>query len=190
MIPTLYKTFQRWSNGGAVWIISDTHFDDYDMLASKDFNWLSPYSIVTKINKYVQKQDTLIHLGDVGNPEYMQYVNGNFKILIMGNHDKGKTEMRKYFNEVYSGALFIADKILLSHEPISLPFCVNIHGHDHNQKESYKDDCQHINLACNVCNFTPLNLGKFIKNGGLACVKNIHRQTIDRAKNMKGGKYE
>lgn len=88
----------------------------------------------------------------------------------------------RLFDEVYDGPLFISDKILLSHEPIhGLKWCLNIHGHDHNGVEKYQDDCKHINLAANVCDYTPISLGKFIKAGGLSGIDSIHRVTIDRA---------
>ena len=70
---------------------------------------------------------------------------------------------------------------MLSHEPVyGLPWCLNIHGHDHNNIEPYKEGCKHINLAANVCGYTPINLGKIIKEGVLADVPSIHRMTIDR----------
>ena len=62
-----------------------------------------------------------------------------------------------------------------------LPWCLNIHGHDHNNVEPYKEECKHINLAANVCGYTPINLGKIIKEGVLADIPSIHRMTIDRA---------
>ena len=41
--------------------------------------------------------------------------------------------------------------------------------------------CLHIiNLAANVCGYTPINLGKIIKEGVLADVPSIHRMTIER----------
>ena len=84
-------------------------------------------------------------------------------------------------DEIYTGPLFIAEKILLSHEPVyGLTWCLNIHGHDHNNMEPYKEGCKHINLAANVCGYTPINLGKIIKEGVLADVPSIHRMTIDR----------
>ena len=41
-------------------------------------------------------------------------------------------------------------------------------------------ESKHINLAANVCGYTPINLGKIIKEGVLADVPSIHRMTIDR----------
>ncbi|MBQ8279113.1 MAG: hypothetical protein IJZ23_04670 [Roseburia sp.] len=39
--------------------------------------------------------------------------------------------------------------------------------------------CKNINLVANVCGYTPINLGKIIKEGVLADVPSIHRMTID-----------
>ena len=86
------------------------------------------------------------------------------------------------FQEIYEGPLFIASKILLSHEPVpGLPWCLNIHGHDHNGMEYYTEGCHYLNLAANVCGYTPVNLKQIIKDGILSGISDIHRQTIDRA---------
>ena len=64
---------------------------------------------------------------------------------------------------------------------IRITLMKSIQGHDHNNMEPYKEGCKHINLAVNVCGYTPINLGKIIKEGVLADVPSIHRITIDRA---------
>lgn len=46
-------------------------------------------------------------------------------------------------------------------------------------------DCKRINLAANVCGYTPLNLGKIIKEGALSDIPGIHRITIDNATKRK-----
>ena len=187
MIPTLYEVFRHWSDGGSVYILSDLHFDDEDCLYM-DPGWVTPQEQVAIINNMVMKSDTFVCLGDVGNPEYIKDIKARKKILILGNHD-AKGAYKKYFNEIYTGPLFIADKILLSHESVyGLPWCLNIHGHDHNGVEQYKEGCKHINLAANVCGYTPLNLGKLIKEGILAEIPSIHRMTIDRASEKKVNK--
>lgn len=120
-------------------------------------------------------------MGDVGTAEYVKEIKARKKILILGNHD-ARGVYTKYFDEIYAGPIFIAEKILLSHEPVyGLSWCLNIHGHDHNCVEPYKEGCKHINLAANVCEYTPLNLGKIIKDGVLSDVPSIHRITIDGA---------
>lgn len=183
MINSLYPIFRHWSEKGSVYLISDTHFADSDCKLM-DSEWISPEEQVSILQKYIHKNDTLIHLGDVGNPEYLKNVKG-YKVLIMGNHDQSIKKYQPYFNEVYSGPLFISDKILLSHEPINrnLEFCFNFHGHDHNP--AFAADKYQMNLAANVCGYTPVNLGKLIKDGILSNIDSLHRITIDRASGLR-----
>ena len=94
------------------------------------------------------------------------------------------------FDEVYEGPVMIGEKLLLSHEPISVSWAFNIHGHDHAGKHL------HFN-AMNVCvdaegmGYKPINLNQFLKSGPTAKVQTIHRDTIDKAtdrKKKRGGK--
>ena len=179
MIPTLYEPFRHWSEGGSVFILSDLHFDDEDNKLM-DAGWITPAEQVAIINSIVCKNDTFVCLGDVGNPRYIPMIKAKKKVLILGNHDTRGT-YKDLFDEIYTGPLFIADKILLSHEPIyGLSWCLNIHGHDHSNMESYREDCKHINLAANICKYTPVSLGKLIKSGILADIESIHRKAIDQ----------
>lgn len=84
------------------------------------------------------------------------------------------------FDEVYGGPLFIGEKILLSHEPIDIPFALNIHGHDHGAEGGYYDDF-HYNVCSNCIKYTPINLKDIISTGILSKIDNIHRITIDKA---------
>ena len=195
-----------------------------------DKNWISVDEQVDRINKLAHKNDTLIILGDVGEIKNISRLKAGYKVLIMGNHDTGRSNFErkiitkrfskdmytrenalnkmkedypdceysvseeydfhspfeswvisadnKLFDEVYGGPLCISEKIILSHEPINLPYFVNIHGHDHAGK--FRDG-NNLNVAANVCNYTPINLKNEIKNGLLANVPSIHRMTIDNA---------
>lgn len=92
------------------------------------------------------------------------------------------------FDEVYAGPLMIAPKILLSHEPIiAISYVMNIHGHVHNGEYEWKDifGGKHLNLASDVTGWELVNLGKLIKNGLVADIKDIHRETIDNATERK-----
>ncbi len=176
MIRGLYKFAERWSEFGSVYIVSDTHFDDTD-------RELMGYTISTQdhvniIKQTVHKHDTLIHLGDVGNPEYFDSIRG-YKVLVMGNHDESATRFKPYFDEIYEGPIIIGRKLILSHEPVDVPWAFNIHGHNHN--DSGLTDGRHLNVAANVIDYNPVNLGKLIKDGLLVCVEDIHRITIDNA---------
>ena len=103
MIPVLYERFQDWCKNGSVYIISDTHFDDDDCI-KMDPNWMNPEDAIAIIKKTVHKCDTLIHLGDVGNLEYMKQIKGH-KVLIMGNHDTGVTKYKEVFDKVLDAIL-------------------------------------------------------------------------------------
>lgn len=184
MINSLYEPFKKWSDGGSVWLISDPHFDDEDTKLMNP-NWIDPQEYVDILNKNIYKGDTLVCLGDCGELEWFKKIRAGHKVLIKGNHDdKGNSYYKSVFDEVYSGALFIAPQILLSHEPIyGLQFCVGIHGHCHNGIYDYTDSegGRHLNIAADVIGFKPLNLGKAIKSGLVAGLPTIHRLTIDMA---------
>ena len=184
MIKSLYPCFQHWSELGAVYLVSDTHFKDLDRKymgyhISNEDQWYI-------INDTCHRFDTLVHLGDVGDLEYIKRLRCH-KVLIMGNHDQSIEKMEEVFDEVYSGPLWISQKLVLSHEPIWLealegfeqPIAFNIHGHDHNKEN--KETYYSLNLAQNVYGYIPLNLNQFIKSGKLKNIDDIHRVTIDNA---------
>ena len=224
MIGNLYPIFQHWSKRGSVYLISDTHFDDNDR---KIMGYtISENEQIAILKKKVHKNDTLIHLGDVGNIDYIKQLKC-YKVLIMGNHDQSKTKYeQKYtiidldnltdeeiklkerrheidywnydfhapfkrgyknnnlFNEIYTGPLWISQKLVLSHEPLFIdlgitnqPIAFNIHGHDHAGK--FYNDNYHLNICQNVFGYEPLDLKVFIKKGFLNTVSSIHRATID-----------
>ena len=177
MIPSLYKIFQKWCEHGSIYIISDTHFDDDDC-RYMDPNWITPQEHMKILKEDIKKNDTLIHLGDVGRADYLDELKC-YKVLITGNHDV-LSKVASHFDEVYTGPLFIADRILLSHEPIEglEYFCYNIHGHVHFPNRFLS---HHINLASNVCKYQVFNLGARIKGGLLSQTENYHRKTINLA---------
>lgn len=181
MIPMLYDSIKKWVQNGSIWIISDTHFDDENCRLI-DPNWITSEEQQYIIQNKVYKTDTLVHLGDVGNPKYLKDLNC-YKVLIMGNHDQDhRGQFKNYFNEIYNGPLFIAPKIVLSHEPILFQpnFCINLHGHDHSGR--YIDE-YHMNFVANYINYTPVNLGKLIRDGLVSKVQDLHRIIIEGARN-------
>ena len=173
MIQTLYEPFRHWNKDGGIYILSDLHFDDMDCKEMFP-DWITPKEQIAIINKLVLTRDTFVCLGDVGNPEYIREIKARKKILLLGNHDTEEA-CTAYFDEIYLGPIFISEKILLSHEPVDgLPWCLNIHGHTHSGREIFKEGCRHINLAANLCKYTPMNLGKMIEDGLLADIPCIH----------------
>ena len=98
-----------------------------------------------------------------------------------------KTCNNGLFDEVYEGPLMINDRVILSHEPITVPeYMFNIHGHVH--EADYKCDEYHLNCCAEVIDYSPINLLDLIKKGLLKDIENIHRKTIDFATENKKSK--
>lgn len=178
-MPQLYDVFrERWEQFQTAHIISDTHFGDKDLQAGVK-NRPSDEDYVKLINSKVGKNDLLICLGDVGDIEIARRLKG-YKILIAGNHDAGMSNYKDVFDEVYAGALIVGEKLILSHEPVDVPWAFNIHGHVHSGEPM--SDNQHFNVCgeARKC-YEPVNLNQFMKAGFMAKIQTIHRDTIDKA---------
>lgn len=94
----------------------------------------------------------------------------------------------RLFDEVYEGALIIGEKIILTHEPVDIPWLWNFHGHDH----SGAFRANHTNVCSDACGYEPLHLNSFIGKFGISSkITSIHRMTIETAiqdKKARGGK--
>ena len=107
-----------------IWFTSDTHYSHKNICKAtsswtggyRDFNSLADMNdtLVDSINRNVQPQDTLYHLGDwsFGGydrvKEFRDRINCRNIILVLGNHDyhilcDKKNELRKLFTKVYHG---------------------------------------------------------------------------------------
>lgn len=211
MIDSLYAPFKKWSQNASVWLYSDPHFGDFEsytfrgLINGKTKEELDNFQ-VGRINTVVGKNDTIIFLGDIGDPTPLKRIRGH-KILITGNHDRGAAFYKDYFEEIYTGCLTISDRIILSHEPIEgcPPFLFNIHGHDHNGTDfkeyvlrDYDADMPLDKMVSNylatvkqyglnkfnVCaewiDYKPVSLKDIIHSGVLANIPTIHRDYLDK----------
>ena len=173
----LYPIFaEKWIRGGNIYFYSDPHFADEEMQYLRK-NYIGDDEQIRRIKSVMGKCDTLIVLGDIGDPTPFKQIKG-YKVLICGNHDRGASYYEEYFNEIYTGPLFISDRILLSHEPVNLPFVVNIHGHDH---ANWAARPNALNMCAEHIDYTPVAFSKIIKSGILKDIPSIHRVTIDGA---------
>ena len=235
-IAGLYKMFDHWHAEGTLWIYSDPHFNDPDL--KRGINRPDAEELVKLINSKCGRKDTLIILGDIVDIEPVKQIRAKRKILIMGNHDAGRTNYERViaherfefdrceegvrdamarlypncrysveeghgfqapfewwdayadnqlFDEVYEGPVMIGEKLILSHEPVDVPWAFNIHGHDHAGAKRKN----HLNVCADVIGYIPVNMNQFMKSGAMAHVETIHRDTIDKAterKAKRGGK--
>lgn len=110
-IAGLYKMFDHWHKEGTLYIYSDPHFDDAELAAGLS-NRPSAEEQVKMINSKVGKKDTIIFLGDIGNIEWVRKIRG-YKILIMGNHDAGRTNYeRQMITQLLSKDLYTKEQAL------------------------------------------------------------------------------
>ena len=185
-LPGVYDIFNKSWDGQTTWVMSDPHFGDEDLRAGFP-DRPTDEELVRRINAKCGRKDVLLCLGDVGDIEFAKKLRG-YKVLICGNHDAGATNYEEIFDEVYTGALMIGEKLLLSHEPVPAAWYTNLHGHDH--AGAKRKGC--INCCLDVNGYEPINLNQLLKSGIYKDVESIHRITIDKATERakkRGKKY-
>lgn len=135
-IAGLYPIFNHWHEEGTVYIISDTHFGD-EVIAG-ELNRPSDEELFQRIYSKVGKTDLLIHLGDVGDTSYIKRLRAKRKILIMGNHDCGRTLYeRQIITRTFPQEIFQKDEALLEMQRI-YPDCRYIISKEYNfENENY-----------------------------------------------------
>lgn len=67
----------------------------------EDFVKLCDEAQVKSINKVVHKCDTIIFLGDIGDTKYISKLKAGYKVLIMGNHDKGASNYKRVDKHIH-----------------------------------------------------------------------------------------
>ena len=110
MISILYDIFKKWSAKGSVYIISDPHFSDQESFEFRAKNNKIPDGIktvanldnfiISNINKVAHKNDCLIILGDVGNIECVTKLKAGYKVLLLGNHDRGADYYKRIVTDI------------------------------------------------------------------------------------------
>lgn len=158
------------------WVLSDTHFGHDKIIEYCNRPKNHEQIILDNIVKTVNKQDVLIHLGDItfglNKIEWLQRLSGIpcRKWLVKGNHDNnGLNTYLDYFDFVGDSLSLIYQKtnILFSHKPTNLSnskFDINIHGHLHNSNHHSYDyySENHINVSVEVIDFQPVLLSLLV----------------------------
>ena len=114
-LPGIYDIFhEQWSEYQEVHLISDTHFNDKELFSGAN-RIIKDDEFVKLINSKCGRKSVLIHLGDCGDIEYIGKLRAGLKILILGNHDTGKSNYKReickeyYEVEKYTKTEIIAD---------------------------------------------------------------------------------
>lgn len=158
-------------------ILSDTHFSHKAefLLKNRGFSSVEEMDsiLINNWNNVVSDNDTVFHLGDVvfqpatRTDIVLPQLKGK-KVLIMGNHDRGKY-LSKYFDDFYS--ILEYDIFIFSHIPLNYTELrgrflgkINVHGHIHNGNSSYVDNpFTSINVNCEFINYKPIKLNDLAK---------------------------
>ncbi|MBO4894762.1 MAG: phosphoesterase [Clostridia bacterium] len=150
--------------------IADTHFGSKAILGyeSRPFDTVEQMdkAIVENWNKVVSPQDTVWHLGDVGDDTIIGRLNG-IKYLVKGNHDTGSNQYYRDigFTEVYDLPVLFENFWLLSHEPLyinsNMPYA-NLFGHVHANPIIKDLSSQHFCVCVERIDYTPVEFD-FIK---------------------------
>lgn len=160
---------------GNIFITSDTHFHHGNIIKYCNRPYKDSFemdeALISNWNSVVRHEDKVYHLGDVYMPKYknesdmlFRRLNGT-KVLILGNHDKGKDQnLLKYFSRIYMWRFLKEFGLLLSHVPVhkdslSSKLNWNVHGHIHNKPSPegpYKNACVEMN------NYTPQPIESFM----------------------------
>jgi len=145
-----------------VWFTADTHFGSERTLDL----WKRSYTCVKVMDKLlaahwnqaVKKEDTVYHLGNVGDPEVFKTLKGNIK-LVPGNYDRGSLYILEKYCEVIDPGLYNIKGHLfnLIHEPTTVvkdtAFC--LFGHIHRAQMVKRNG---LNVGVDCHNQCPIEL--------------------------------
>ena len=174
-------------------ILGDLGDEDYVRKLKGDYKILITGNHDRGSSNYKKKEDFII-LTREEEKEYLKdpkaFVkekkkNRDFKRIIEAKLTNESDFVAGYSNDmfdyVYDGPLFISSKILLSHEPIRLPFGINIHGHSHLTDNGYyvENEYAGVNICCDMTNFEPVRLDKIVEKYK---VQTLHKLTVENAK--------
>jgi len=147
------------------WFTADNHFGHKNIIkhCNRPFKNLKEMDkqLITNWNKTVNKNDTVIILGDFSyksNPnKYINKLNGH-KIFILGNHDNPK---QLYTNIIGLSIQQKGIKIWCTHDPkdIEPKYELNLCGHIHNKWKIQKEENTiTINVGIDLWDFKPINI--------------------------------
>jgi|AntRauMinimDraft_3_1070383.scaffolds.fasta_scaffold00725_7 calcineurin-like phosphoesterase family protein len=161
------------------YLISDTHFDDPEILeeSQRDFDGITEMNqtIIRNWNDMVDETDAVLFGGDLthsgvdkqGFYEWVYTVNG-IELILRGNHDPYNR------SELADAALPIVEThefsyggydFQCSHKYSTVPeraeeWC--IHGHNHHHRPFLDVENNRINISADVLGYTPIALDELI----------------------------
>lgn len=175
-----------------IYFISDHHFGHTKVIeyGERQFTSLDEMNqaMAQAHNSVVKAEDTVYIVGDLSlggverAKEYLSKLNGRYKILIRGNHDRGSKEelLQAGYEAVYDTLVLEHDgvKIGLSHYPFRpvgempgkydlKPEQVDllVHGHIHQERKeaTHASGKLMLNVSVEVLNYLPISIDDVLK---------------------------
>ena len=125
MVTGLYNIFNTLWGMQTIWLYSDPHFGETEKetgLANKP----TDAEQVRRINSKVGRKDTIIFLGDIGDPSWLKSIRG-YKVLITGNHDTGISNYQRVrFQRSFDADELQKDEVYLKMKQEYPDHCVTV----------------------------------------------------------------
>ena len=125
MVTGLYNIFNRLWGMQTIWLYSDPHFGETEE-ESGLVNKPTDAEQVQRINSKVGRKDTIIFLGDIGDPSWLKGIRG-YKVLITGNHDTGISNyQRNRFQRSFDADEWQKDEVYQKMKQEYPDYCVTV----------------------------------------------------------------
>ena len=158
MVTGLYNIFNKLWGMQTIWLYSDPHFGETEEesgLANKP----TDAEQVQRINSKVGRKDTIIFLGDIGDPSWLKSVRG-YKVLITGNHDTGISNyQRNRFQCSFDADEWQKDEVYLKMKQEYPDHCVTVEKFYDFRKPYTKWVATMDNQLCDEVYSGPLTIG-------------------------------
>ena len=158
MVTGLYNIFNRLWGMQTIWLYSDPHFGETEEesgLANKP----TDAEQVQRINSKVGRKDTIIFLGDIGDPSWLKGIRG-YKVLITGNHDTGISNyQRNRFQRSFDADEWQKDEVYLEMKQKYPDYCVTVEKFYDFRKPYTKWVATMDNQLCDEVYSGPLTIG-------------------------------
>lgn len=125
MVTGLYNIFNTLWGMQTIWLYSDPHFGETEE-ESGLVNKPTDAEQVQRINSKVGRKDTIIFLGDIGDPSWLKGIRG-YKVLITGNHDTGISNYKRdRFQRSFDADEWQKDEVYLKMKQEYPDYCVTV----------------------------------------------------------------
>ena len=125
MVTGLYNIFNTLWGMQTIWLYSDPHFGETEE-ESGLVNKPTDAEQVQRINSKVGRKDTIIFLGDIGDPSWLKDIRG-YKVLITGNHDTGISNYQRVrFQRSFDADEWQKDEVYLKMKQEYPDHCVTV----------------------------------------------------------------